>query len=468
MSFLKLVAEGEHSRMARYHEMRRVNPTGIPSNYEFTFINRAGDERRATVAVGLVPGTLQSICSIRDVTEEEQTKEFLEAVLHNSADAIIGLDNEDRIVSWNVGAEQLFGYRNSEIIGRYFSILLPKELGKSDKIKYIADETRRAGFLKNYESVAFTKDGRRIRINLTSTVLKDTLGKIRGTSVILRDVTEQKALEQQVIHAEKLAAIGQLTAGLAHEMGTPLNIISGRAEYLLSDLISNDPRRESLNVIIHQTERMVQLIDNLLQFSRPQKVQFTRLEVSDVIQDVVALLDSQLSKSKIKVDLQADVNRQKVEADYHQLQQVFLTLILNAIHAMPDGGRLDLKIEPNGGDDTIRATVSDSGMGIPEENLPQIFEPFFTTREMGRGTGLGLASVYGIIKNHGGIINVYSEKGHGTTFNLYLPAAGADSKEQGPKRDDKDETPGGTEAIDRKSTRLNSSHIPLPRMPYSA
>ena len=421
MSFLDLVAEDERARMARYHEMRRVNPSGVPDSYEFTFVTRTGDERRAIVTVGLVPGTLQSICSIRDITEEEQIKEFLEAVLHDSADAIIGLDNEDRIISWNMGAEQLFGYRESEIIGRHFSILVSKDLIEAGELQRIREVTRREGYLKNYESERIAKDGRRIRINLTRTTLKDKLGKTRGTSAILRDVTEQKALEQQVIHAEKLAAIGQLTAGLAHEMGTPLNIISGRAEYLLSDFPTDDPRRESLNVIIHQTERMVQLINNLLEFSRPQKVHFAKLDICEVVEGVMTLLESQLAKSNILVDLQCASDMPQIEADYHQLQQVFLNLILNSIQAMPKGGRIDLKIKPKGDARTVRALVSDTGVGISEENMARIFEPFFTTKDSGQGTGLGLAIVAKILSDHGGDIAVVSPAGKGASFNITLP-----------------------------------------------
>lgn len=421
MTFLDLVAVDERARMARYHEMRRVNPSGVPNSYEFTFVTRSGEERRANVTVGLVPGTLQSICSIRDITEEEQTKEFLEAVLHDSADAIIGLDTEDRIISWNMGAEQLLGYREPEVIGRHFSILVPKDLIEAGELQRISEETRRVGYIKNYESERVAKDGRRIKINLTRTSLKDKLGKIRGTSAILRDVTEQKTLEQQVIHAEKLAAIGQLTAGLAHEMGTPLNIISGRAEYLLSDFPSDDPRLESLNVIIHQTERMVQLINNLLEFSRPQKVHYARLDVCEVIDGVLTLLETQLGKSKILVDVQCPPEMPHIEADYHQLQQVFLNLILNSVQAMPKGGRIDLKLEPNSDGRTVKAVVSDTGVGISEENLPRIFEPFFTTKDSGQGTGLGLAIVAKIIGDHGGTIGVASPPGKGASFTLTLP-----------------------------------------------
>lgn len=421
MSFLDLVAESERGRMARYHEVRRVNPSGIPGSYEFTFVNRSGEERRANVTVGLVPGTMQSICSIRDVTEEEQTKEFLEAVLHNSADAIIGLDNEDRIVSWNLGAQELFGYRDAEVLGRHFSILVPKNLIESGELVHIGKETREKGFLRNYESERLTKDGRRIKINLTRTVLKDKLGKTRGTSAILRDVTEQKRLEQQVIHAEKLAAIGQLTAGLAHEMGTPLNIISGRAEYLLSDNTCQDPCRESLNVIIHQTERMVQLINNLLEFSRPHKAHFAKLDLTEVIEGVLSLLETQLMKSNVKVDMRIAPGLPQIEADYHQLQQVFLNLMLNSVQAMPKGGMIALTVETNGERGLIKASVADTGTGITEENLPKIFEPFFTTKDSGQGTGLGLAIVAKIMRDHGGTITAESPRGKGTTFRLTLP-----------------------------------------------
>jgi len=419
-SFLELVAEPERERMGRYHERRRVNPVGAPSSYEFTFINKKGQERQASITVGLVPGTMQSICSIRDVTEEEQTKEFLETVLYRSADAIIGLDVHYNIVSWNMGAENVFGYRPKEILDRPFHALWPDDSTGKGEIQRISKVVEKKENITNYETEMATRDGARVLVNLTISLLRDKLGKVRGYSVILRDVTEQKELEQQVIHAEKLAAIGQLTAGLAHEMGTPLNIVSGRAEYLLSDLPEGDPKKESLQIIIQQTERMTKLIDNLLKFSRPQKVHYTKLEMTEVIEGVLSLLETQLEKGGLSVDFSISPDLPQVEADYNQLQQVFLNLILNSIQAMPQGGRLGLDIRPVN-HQVVRITVSDTGGGIPREHLSKIFEPFFSTKDSGQGTGLGLAIVSKIVRDHGGSIEAESTPGKGTTFSITLP-----------------------------------------------
>ncbi|GEM_PF-530107 len=420
ISFLELVAQPERERMGRYHERRRVNPMGAPLSYEFTFVNKKGDERRAAITVGLVPGTMESICSIRDVTEEEQTKEFLEAVLYTSADAIVGLDENHNIVSWNIGAENLFGHRAKEIMDKPLSILWPEHGKIEDELERISQLVQKEGSISNYESEMSTRGGDHILVNLTISLLRDKLGKVRGYSVIVRDVTEQKALEQQVIHAEKLAAIGQLTAGLAHEMGTPLNIVSGRAEYLLADLPENNPRRESLQTIIHQTERMTKLIDNLLKFSRPQKVHYTKLELPEVMEGVLNLLETQLEKSFVTVDFRVDPDLPAIEADYNQLQQVFLNLILNSIQAMRSGGRLDLEAKPIDGR-AVRIVISDTGSGIDPENLPRIFEPFFTTKDSGQGTGLGLAIVSKILRDHGGSIQADSGLGRGTIFTIQLP-----------------------------------------------
>jgi len=429
MSFLELVPDQERERMGRYHERRRVNPIGAPSSYEFTFVKKEGEERRASITVGLVPWTMQSICSIRDVTEEEQTKEFLEAVLYGSADAIIGLDENYLVVSWNLGAENLFGHRAKEVIDRPFNILWEDNESGGDEIQRITGIAQDKGSITNYESEMVTRDGGHVLVNLTMSLLQDKLGKIRGYSVILRDVTEQKVLEQQVIHAEKLAAIGQLTAGLAHEMGTPLNIVSGRAEYLLSDL-HDDPHRESLQTIIHQTERMTKLIDNLLKFSRPQKVHYAKLELLEVMEGVLNLLETQLEKSNVNVDFRFSPDLPAVEADYNQLQQVFLNLILNSIQAMPKGGELALEARPTDGH-KVRIAISDTGAGISPDHLPRIFEPFFSTKDSGQGTGLGLAIVSKILRDHGGSIEVESSPEMGATFTIALPTAQNRIEEKG-------------------------------------
>ena len=422
MSFLDLVADQERKRMSTYHERRRINPMGVPSSYEFTFITKKGEERQANITVGLVPGTMQSICSIRDVTEEEQTKEFLETVLYGSADAIVGLDVNHNIMSWNLGAEKLFGYRAKEIIGKSVARLWPEENRGNEELEKISKIIQQKGSIKNYESEMSTRDGERVVVNHTMSLLTDKFGKARGFGAIIRDVTEQKALEQQVIQAEKLAAVGQLTAGLAHEMGTPLNIVSGRAEYLLSDLPEDDSKRESLQTIIHQTERMTKLIDNLLKFSRPQKVQFSRLDIPEVMEGVLTLLETQMEKSGVQVDFRVASDLPSVEADFYQLQQVFLNLILNSIQAMPDGGQLAIEVKP-ADSNSVRITIVDTGVGIPPENLPRIFDPFFTTKESGQGTGLGLAIVSKILRDHGALIKVDSISGKGTVFSIMMPLA---------------------------------------------
>ena len=175
-----------------------------------------------------------------------------------------------------------------------------------------------------------------------------------------------------------------------------------------------------MQIIIQQTERMTKLIDNLLKFSRPQKVRHAKLEMAEVMEGVLSLLETQLEKTGVNVDFSVSPDLPQVEADYYQLQQVFLNLILNSIQAMPEGGRLGLDIKPLN-HDAVRITVSDTGGGIPQEHLSRVFEPFFSTKDSGQGTGLGLAIVSKIIRDHGGNIEAHSTPGEGATFSITMP-----------------------------------------------
>ena len=247
--------------------------------------------------------------------------------------------------------------------------------------------------------------------------------QVVGRLVIMDDITERVELEAQLSQADKLSSIGLLAAGVAHEVNTPLAVISSYTQMLAKQLQSDPQKSGLLEKITRQTFRASEIVNNLLNFSRTSGSEFTQVDVNKVITDTLALLEHQFKTAKIEVqrDLTPDIT--PVQGNPGRLQQVFLNLFLNAKDAMPEGGKLSI-ITSNG--DYVSVRVSDTGTGIAPEHLPRIYDPFFTTKTtatngQSRGTGLGLSVTYGIIQEHGGKIRVESNVGSGTTFALDFP-----------------------------------------------
>ncbi len=371
----------------------------------------------------------------RFLLEEEVTSKahYISILTENSADAIVGLDVAGMIVSWNKGAALLFGMQHDEVLGQPFSVLLPQEkrlIGDDEVIlKRIQDE----GVVKNYELDCETKSGVRIIVSLTGTVLQDEQGTMIGTALIMRDVTQLKQYEMELRQTEKLSFIGQISTGIAHEIGTPLNIILGNAEYLMMDMKSGERDYDELKMIIGETNRIAKLIQQLLDFARPKKMRAKPVLLNAEVENVLQLLKNQLDKSSIKLSLELENELPYVFGDAAQLQEVFVNLIVNAIHSMEKGGRLTISTATKHGAEggTVEIRIADTGCGIPEDNLQKIFNPFFTTKEVGKGTGLGLAITQRIVQDHKGAISVDSSVGKGTIFKLSFPVYTAETPRTG-------------------------------------
>ncbi|MGD8667827.1 MAG: response regulator, partial [Desulfobacterales bacterium] len=289
---------------------------------------------------------------------------------------------------------------------------------------------------------ARSKDGREIALELTASLLRDASGTPMGFRGVLRDVSdrkeaeaEKKKLEVQVQQAQKMESIGTLAGGIAHDFNNILMGIQGNASLMAIKTDASHPSYEKIKNIETYVENGTELTRQLLGFARRGKYHAITTDINDVIEKSAGMFGRTKKEVRIHLDLVPEI--WTVEVDQGQIEQALLNLYVNAWQAMPDGGSLSLKTENVvlGADfinsqpykveagDYIKITVTDSGIGIDKETQARIFEPFFTTKEMGRGTGLGLASVYGIIKNHGGYINVYSDIGQGTTFTIYLPTS---------------------------------------------
>jgi signal transduction histidine kinase len=288
-------------------------------------------------------------------------------------------------------------------------------------------------------------------------VLHDLEGKITGTASIGIDITEHRSLEAQLRQAQKMEAVGQLAGGIAHDFNNILSAIVGYAYLLQSRLGSNDPSRDDVEQILESAHKAAEVTHSLLAFSRKQSLIPKPFLLIDIVKRFEKLV-SRVIGEDITINTMFLCDEVKCIVDAGQIEQVLMNLATNARDAMPYGGRLTLSTECVELDESfIRAygygklgryaliSFSDTGVGMSIETTAKIFEPFFTTKEIGKGTGLGLAMVYGIIKQHDGYINVYSELGKGTTFNIYLPAA--ESKEEEPVKAIESLPPGGTETI---------------------
>jgi hypothetical protein len=245
-------------------------------------------------------------------------------------------------------------------------------------------------------------------------------GERCGTILILEDVTARVRLEEPLQHSEKMASIGLLAAGVAHEVNTPLTGISSYTQMLREQVDAKDPSAGLLEKIEKQTFRAAKIINNLLNFARSSSAEFERVDVNKAILDVFSLVEHQLQKARIKVRRELAPDLPPIRGNENRIQQVFFNLILNARDAMPSGGWLTLVTQAD--DDTVIVEVKDTGVGIKREDVKRIYDPFFTTKGIGRGTGLGLSVSYGILQEHGGAIFVESVPGKGTTFQVALPA----------------------------------------------
>jgi hypothetical protein len=249
--------------------------------------------------------------------------------------------------------------------------------------------------------------------------LNDAMAITSGSLIVLEDITEKVQLEGQLMQAEKLSSIGLLAAGIAHEVNTPITGISSYTQMLLKETPESDRRKPLLEKIEKQTFRAAEIVNGLLNFSRLNGGEFKDVDINQLINDSLALLNHLLESSHIAVESQYDRTLPPVYGNAGKLQQVFINLFLNARDAMPSGG--ELAVQTAMSESMIIVDISDTGMGISEDNIKRIFDPFFTTKEIGKGTGLGLAVTYGIIQEHGGRIFVDSDAAKGTHFRVKLP-----------------------------------------------
>jgi two-component system sensor histidine kinase AtoS len=313
-----------------------------------------------------------------------------------------------------MGCEKMLGYAKPEIIFKHASILHNVNQAVSE-LSLILERVRLFG---KYESELelVTKAGAVIPVRLTVNQLRDAQGKITGYIFIAKDITETKKLEFQIFQAEKLAALGQLSAGMAHEINNPLFVISGRLEMLKGDY----PKlRDTVDLIYSQVNRIRKLVDRILKFARKTTLVLEPVNLNEIIEAVLPLAGyNKLPSVKVEIEKSFQDGLPKILADEDQLQEVLLNIIINAYQAMPGGGVIKISTS-NFQNLYAQVQITDTGCGISPDNLKNIFMPFFSTKN--QGTGLGLSICHNIIKNHNGSIELKSQINQGTTFNIKLP-----------------------------------------------
>ncbi len=360
----------------------------------------------------------------RDITKEKLLIERLQlfhSAFEHSTDAIIITGVDGRIIDVNDAFTKIYGYTREETIGKTTSLVQSRH-STPDFYRQMWSSLDRDDQWRG-EILNRRKDGTEIPIWLSITPIYLDDRKI-GYMGIESDISERKSLEQQIIQTEKLATIGQLAAGIAHEIGTPLNIISGNAEYILLDMKESDPGYKELETIIAQTKRMSLLMQQLLNFARPKVLSLQPTDINGVLKDVLNFIHLQFNKGNINIDTQLERSISEVYGDPALLYQVFLNVIVNAFQAMTKGGTLTVRTLDDGdlNRKKVAIQISDTGEGIRPEHLEKIFTPFFTTKEPGKGTGLGLAVTRRIIQEHDGAIDIQSRPGEGTTVTIRFNA----------------------------------------------
>ncbi len=429
------------------HHIRRLKGEEVPPAYSFRILREDGTVKWVEFNTAVIqwnerPATLSFLNDItaRKQAEEalRESEEFFKEITENSSDVIIITDKNGDIKYCSRSIERYSGYKPEELIGRSaFTFIHPDDLERAADDFGEAILTVDSAIPNTFRVVR--KDG--------STRYFDGLGKnlldnpaVAGFIMNIRDITDRKLaeeekrrLEERLQRAHKMEAIGTLAGGIAHDFNNLLMGIQGYASLALLNINQNDPNYEKLKRIEKQVQSGADLTRQLLGFARGGRYEVKPVDINDVIQKSSSMFGR--TKKEITIHMKYEKNLCPVEVDLGQMEQVFMNLYVNAWQAMPGGGNIYLETENIFLNDKqalsysvkpgkyVKITVTDTGTGMDEKTRERIFDPFFTTKEMGRGTGLGLATVYGIVNGHKGMINVYSELGHGTTFTIYLPAS---------------------------------------------
>ena len=437
----------------------RVEREGYVKDFEVQFKKKNGE--RITVLLTVYPiknekGETVGYEGINlDITDRKRIEnEFREAyefflnLIESSVDGIIAADMKGKIFIFNKGAEALTGYKAEEVIGKvHITEIYPKGMAKDLMNKLRCADYGGVGKLNPMQLLVLNRAGEEIPIQLSATLICDRLGKELASVGIFTDLRPrlliEKKLEEthlQLVGSEKMASLGKLAAGIAHEINNPLGGILIYSSLMMEDLPESDPKRADLGRIVQEASRCKEIVKNLLEFARQTEPRMEPTDTNRAIKDVLFFLENQALFHNIQIIKKLAPSLLPVHGNAGQLKQVFMNILINAAEAMHGNGVLTIVTRPSFDRKTILIDFTDTGEGIPEGNLTRIFDPFFTTKEVGKGTGLGLATSYGIIESHEGKIHVRSKVGEGTTFTIELPLPSQNSSAKAGNGGDKQPT----------------------------
>ncbi len=352
----------------------------------------------------------------------EDVQNFMESVIQSIGSGIILNQMDDTITYINRAGERILGYTKHELVGRPFEIFHLREkrsivhslLEHSDDL-----DMRKEGWMRR-------KDGTELPVGFTINDHVSPAGEMIGKILIFRDLTQVYKIQEEILRMDRLVSLGKLASGIAHELRNPLAGIKTTAQALGEEMSPDDSKREYLNRITKEIDRLNELLKSFFSFAKPQKLNLNACHIKDVVNEIIPFLIKEIADKGIRFSEVYHPQLPKIRVDKNQMHQVFLNLFLNAIQAMPQGGELKIQVHPlpangleGGAQRLIRILISDTGKGIPANLLNRIFDPFFTTKP--KGIGLGLSIAYQIIKKHEGTIQAQSEWERGTTFDIRLP-----------------------------------------------
>ncbi|MFH1944664.1 MAG: ATP-binding protein [Acidobacteriota bacterium] len=414
--FRKLTGFGIFHLLPLKVENRLIGCLAMGRKTDNTYLTSEDTELLITisspVALSLENAYLFNQVNLR-AQELERLKNYSENIIESLPVGVVVLDQKEKIRGWNRIMEETFGISKDMVMDKSFETVL----GQKNFIAIFPTDIQQDFRLMSEIAIEMPGGSQRI-FNIGKTPLLDNQRKPYGTVIGFEDITEKISLQQQLLTSEKLASIGLLSAGVAHEINTPLTGISSYVQILQKKMVDS-PNAQILEKIEAQTERVGRIVKNLLNFARnPSESTFHQVDLGESLKEIIALIEYKLKNMNITLDLDLKPVP-SVTAQGEQLQQVFINIILNAIDAMPEGGLLTLSLDDK--NDHVDVRIRDNGTGIKRQHLPHIFDPFFTTKGIGKGTGLGLSISYAIIKEHEGRITVESELGKGTLFIISIP-----------------------------------------------
>ena len=420
---------------------------------------------------------------VKDITDRKRVEEALReseekyrTVLETSLDPIVVYDMEGKVTFFNPAFTRIFGWTLEERLGKKMDLFVPDDAWPETRKmieKVLAGEN-----FSGFETLRYTKEKNIVHVNISAAIYKDQNGKPIGSVINLRDITEQKKLEGQLHHALKMESIGTLAGGIAHDFNNIIGIILGNTELAMDDVPEWNRARFNLEEILTASRRAKDMVRQLLSFARKTQLEKKPTDIIPIVKDSLKLLRSSLPTS---IELRQNIakNIATIMADPTQINQVLINLCTNADHSMPDGGVIEVTLKNVALDEDTAAQhadvtpgryvnliVSDTGHGISQEEIDRIFDPYFTTKELGKGTGMGLAVVHGIVKGHNGLITVQSEIGKGTTFSIVFPAV---EKQAVSEPETGEELPTGDERIlfiDDEEPLVKMGHQRLERLGY--